>query len=81
MLSGIRCKASHYVQLRPVERLSDKDLRAIDLMRQLVTDNLNVFMGMSFNQYDRITIVWKDEARCTLYVSLLTNGMLDKYIF
>ena len=71
LLFGVRCQASHYMQLRSVERLADEDLRAIEQIRRVATDNLNVFMGIAFNQYDRITVVWKYEARCTLHVSMI----------
>ena len=69
MMFGVVCEAQHYKQLRVVERLADADLRAIEQIRQVATDNLNVLMGIAFNQYDIITFIWKYEARCTVYVS------------
>jgi len=68
-LMGVRCIASHYLQVHRIDRLSVKSLETIERIRRVTTDNLNVFMGIAFNQYNLVTIVWKYEARCTLYVS------------
>ena len=68
-IAGVRCQLSLYIQTRAFEKFPVASLKLLDQLRGVTTDNLNTFMGIAFNQHDKFTVIWKYEARCTLYVS------------
>ena len=68
IILGVRCKLSHIPQTRVFEQMPVESLKAIEQLKNMTTDHLNTFIGIAFNQHNMFTIIWKYEARCTLYV-------------
>uniref|UniRef100_A0A914GTY0 guanylate cyclase n=1 Tax=Globodera rostochiensis TaxID=31243 RepID=A0A914GTY0_GLORO len=54
-----------YPQRRPIS-FSRIDLQLLTLMKQLVHDNLNPFMGIAFNEKDELLVLWKFCSRGTI---------------
>ncbi|KHN83316.1 Atrial natriuretic peptide receptor 2 [Toxocara canis] len=64
---GVNTHATYhrYTQRKPIKFRRD-DLQLLTQMKQLVHDNLNVFLGMSFNQCEEMLILWKFCSRGTV---------------
>ncbi|KAL3124922.1 hypothetical protein niasHT_001815 [Heterodera trifolii] len=54
-----------YPQRRPIS-FARADLQLLSLMKQLVHDNLNPFMGIAFNEKDELLVLWKFCSRGTI---------------
>ncbi|KAI6225441.1 Guanylate cyclase [Aphelenchoides fujianensis] len=54
-----------YPQRRPISFNRD-DLQLLTQMKQMIHDNLNPFLGMSFNERDEMLILWKFCSRGTV---------------
>lgn len=56
-----------YPQRRPIT-FTRVDLQLLTMMKQMVHDNLNPFMGISFNEKDELLVLWKFCSRGTIQV-------------
>ncbi|KAI6229710.1 Guanylate cyclase [Aphelenchoides fujianensis] len=54
-----------YPQRRPIS-FNREDLQLLTQMKQMIHDNLNPFLGMSFNERDEMLILWKFCSRGTV---------------
>ncbi|KAF7635102.1 Guanylate cyclase, partial [Meloidogyne graminicola] len=54
-----------YPQRRPISFIRT-DLQLLSLMKMLVHDNLNPFMGIAFNEKDELLVLWKFCSRGTI---------------
>uniref|UniRef100_A0A0R3RFQ9 Guanylate cyclase n=1 Tax=Elaeophora elaphi TaxID=1147741 RepID=A0A0R3RFQ9_9BILA len=54
-----------YPQRRPV-KFAREDLKLLSQMKQAVHDNLNIFIGLVFNQGENMHIIWKFCSRGTI---------------
>ena len=77
-LHQTRCEALTCSQLQHIDKFPDDILRIINSLKELNPESLNTFRGIAFNQYDRFTVFWKYEAKCTLYVRQSFKFFLDK---
>uniref|UniRef100_A0A0M3HPB8 guanylate cyclase n=1 Tax=Ascaris lumbricoides TaxID=6252 RepID=A0A0M3HPB8_ASCLU len=67
---GVNTHATYhrYSQRRTIKFCRD-DLQLLTQMKQVIHDNLNVFLGMSFNQCEEMLVLWKFCSRGTVQVS------------
>ncbi|KAE9421815.1 hypothetical protein Angca_003069, partial [Angiostrongylus cantonensis] len=54
-----------YPQCRPIS-FSRSDMQLLTLMKQSTHDNINPFLGMSFNEKDEMVLLWKFCSRGTI---------------
>ncbi|KAI6205056.1 hypothetical protein M3Y94_00749300 [Aphelenchoides besseyi] len=54
-----------YPQRRPIS-FTREDMKLLTQMKQLIHDNLNPFLGLSFNEKDEMLILWKFCSRGTV---------------
>lgn len=58
-----------YHQIRPIT-FNRMDMQLLNNMKQLVHDNLNPFLGISFNEKEELILLWKFCSRGSIQVRL-----------
>ncbi|CAI5449571.1 unnamed protein product [Caenorhabditis angaria] len=64
-----------YPQRRPIV-FGRQDLQLLSQMKQAVHDNLNPFLGMSFNEKEEMTVLWKFCSRGTVQDIIYNNEVV-----
>ncbi|KAK6749628.1 hypothetical protein RB195_001935 [Necator americanus] len=64
-----------YPQRRPISFKRD-DMQLLTLMKQAIHDNLNPFLGMSFNEKEEMVLLWKFCSRGTVQDIIYNKDMV-----
>lgn len=74
---GINTHATYhrYVQRRPIKFIRS-DLALLTQMKQAIHENLNPFLGMSFNEKEEMLVVWKFCSRGTVQDLIYNKTMV-----
>ncbi|XGW31630.1 hypothetical protein V3C99_010077 [Haemonchus contortus] len=64
-----------YPQRRPIV-FKREDMQLLTLMKQSIHDNLNPFLGMSFNEKDEMVLLWKFCSRGTVQDIIYNKDMV-----